>query len=180
MLSLEEINTITRALAIAELSVHVQSDWGSDHPDFREKIKQHLKETADSFKNIGSSSISHAAGLGGYAYLPDAQMQVGFDIEKRSRVRPSTVQRICKNTEELLRARLPENLWVAKEAAFKALIGPTQPPVLSDLEVTEWVMHSQDLETYFIDKPEKYGFSIARGAVLTEDEYCFGFFVCKK
>lgn len=180
MVKLEDVTQIARVLGIKQLVVYSQKDWGSDQPDYREKIKEHLQQTATSFKNQGHSSISHTVGLGGYAYVTDAKIQIGFDIEKRSRIRPAIVQRVCKSMEELIAARLPENLWVAKEAAFKALIGPTQPAVLNELEVTEWVMHTQDLETFYIATPEKYGFGLARGAVLTQDDYCIGFFICKK
>ena len=178
IISLEETNSLAKALDVPDLIINVMASWGSDKDGHRERILEHLQKTKSFFKGLGSSSISHTEGAGGYAYVP-ASYQVGFDIEKRARIHPSTVRRISVSDEEVQKARQPESLWVAKEAAFKALRGPTQPKVISAVEVTEWIFHDTDLETFFIRNPEQYNFNLARGAVLTIDDYSLSVFICK-
>jgi hypothetical protein len=180
IITLDQVNLLKKALGISELILQVKKEWGSDVLLHGEKIKESLKETLLHFKGVGHSSISHATGAGGYAYLPELNYQIGFDVELRSRVRPALVNRICKNKDELLAARLPENLWVAKESAFKALQGETQPKVISEIEIDHWTMHDQNIETFFIKNPAQYGFSVARGVVLINDDFSVGLFICKK
>jgi 4'-phosphopantetheinyl transferase len=178
IINLEETQTIAKALNIPDLIINVNASWGSDKEGHRERILDDIRKTKTFFKGLGNSSISHTYGAGGYAYAP-SDFHIGFDIEKRARVHATTVRRVSVSDEEVQKARHPESLWVAKEAAFKALRGPTQPKVISAIEVVEWVFHDTDLETFFIKDPAQYGFNVARGAVLTVDDYCLSVFICK-
>lgn len=81
-----------------------------------------------------SVSISHTASLGGFAI---SQRPVGFDLEAQSRISDRAVRRVSSDAE-VAAAPSPAHLWVAKEAAYKALRHGQQPAVISDVEMVGW------------------------------------------
>jgi hypothetical protein len=82
-----------------------------------------------------SVSISHTPSLGGFVYLKQAGPRLGFDLEDIARVHTKVVSRVS-TPEELSAAPSPAQLWVAKEAAFKALRG--RPKVIAALHARAW------------------------------------------
>lgn len=127
-----------------DLVADVRSEWGSLHDGHREKIRS----------AIGSHrefSISHSKGAGGFIAVSEGSgrsLPVGFDIEVRERIRPVVVQRILSKADEV-RADAPMALlWSAKEAAFKAMKGFEQPPVISDISIHDLKPASENLWTF--------------------------------
>ena len=124
-----------------------------------EKLKQREFENVDSLSeamseivnlsklelvphtSFASISISHCPTMGGYVITP-APHCVGFDLELSSRVSPTLVERIS-SSDEFVESPDNASLWVAKEASFKALLGPHQPQVISHIQICQW----QPLET---------------------------------
>ena len=141
-----EIKTLTPGL-FAECSV----EWGSHMPDSRVAIRQSIahrlrvKDAADKSQldNLSepprlrdwSISISHTHNLGGWMAVK-RPVQIGWDVELKSRIKNSIIERVC-SARELEEALKPELLWGAKEAYFKAL-EDEQPLAITQLSITGW------------------------------------------
>ncbi len=98
----------------------------------REKLQKRIDETL-----LGTSlshSISHSRIMGGAAFAADG---IGFDLEETSRVSEKVALRVsCP--EQVRVAPSASMIFVAQEAAFKALRGPRQPKVVTEVEILEW------------------------------------------
>ncbi len=110
----------------------------------REKLQNRIEETLRG--GDLAYSVSHSNILGGAAFAAD-EGQIGFDLEETARVLPAVALRISDD-QQLRAAPTPAALFVAKEAAFKALRGPRQPKVLSEVEILEWYLHSFSIPLY--------------------------------
>jgi 4'-phosphopantetheinyl transferase len=147
------------------LSVH--EEWGSDREDFREKIRAGIARLS-----LSDSSVSHTQGLGGFAGIVDAEnRKVGFDIEVIPRVTPQIAGRVRTTADELSLAPSPAHLWVAKESAFKAMKGPQQPKVISQIHIVDWQKTKSQVETFRVN-----GFN-SIGAVFIQSSFAFGVFI---
>jgi hypothetical protein len=155
------------------LSFSLREEWGSHSEGYREKIHQELVQRAAEFSD---SSISHAHGLGGFAGIstPFKDRKIGFDIELVSRVTPELARRISSNPQEAASAPSPAHLWVAKESAFKALNGPLQPQVLSQVGVVGWQKAGSHIETFRLANDAS---SAPNGVVYTKLPFIFGIFI---
>lgn len=103
-----------------------------------------------------SMSVSHTRSHGGWLALRQP-MNVGFDMEMRSRVHGQLLGRMATPEERAL-APLPALLWPAKEAVFKAIPAACQPPVITAIELTAWVALGSDLYQFSANVPG-YGFA---------------------
>lgn len=81
-------------------------------------------------------SISHCPIAGGFCVSEDV-LSLGFDLEDLSRIKASVVARIS-DPNELQAAPSAALLWLAKEASYKALLGPDQPRVMAMIKISEW------------------------------------------
>lgn len=84
-------------------------------------------------------SISHCPGRMGFALTSNFK-SIGFDIEKLDRLKTKTIERVSTK-EELSAAPQIEGLWVAKEAAYKALSNYDQrfeELTISQIILKEW------------------------------------------
>jgi hypothetical protein len=144
----ETLDVVRRELGLPELTVVLRHDWGSSEEGSRARIRRHLFENFDADESVldlnltprlprHALSISHHRKVGGFALAP-APARIGFDLELRARARGDLVRRVCVTDEEFRAAPDPCALWMAKEAAYKSLAGPSQPPGLSDLEIRAW------------------------------------------
>jgi hypothetical protein len=134
-LSEEEISLIRSIFQEPTLVVDLRSEWGASTEGYRDKIKTELSARVCV---CSDSSISHCEKLGGFAFVGATSVQVGLDVEDSDRVTPVIVRRITKTQSEFDSAPAPDYLWAAKEAAFKSLKGPTQPKVISEVEIGNW------------------------------------------
>lgn len=101
-----------------------------------------LPETSDGF-----ISISHCSLLGGFAY---SKFKCGFDVEETKRISQKLLKRVCEESE-FTECPHAEFLWVAKEAAYKALSQSCANLVISDLSCSDW-------QSYF--ENQVYGFRL--------------------
>lgn len=144
------LSEIKEALDLPLLELRLNEDWGSHHPHGRLALREALSQlTNENHRDLSapprssslSISVSHCALLGGFVYTPKPT-KIGLDIEIIERAKEPVVKRISAPQEFSL-APTPALLWAAKEATFKSLIGPHQPPVLSDIVIGEWLSFGQ-------------------------------------
>ncbi len=182
ILSAEETETIQKFLELPKLEIALRPTWGSEHPDFRESLHGELKKRMAKAYPFSDSSISHCRSMGGFAFTTfdsDHVLQIGFDIEEDTRVRPEIARRVCMTEDEFARAPSPASLWTAKEAAFKCLKGPKQPLVVSDLEVTNWQTHGSQYETATLKDPHQFNYARIQGIVVKKHPYSLTFFIAR-
>lgn len=141
------------------LVAELNSEWGA----LRDNHRLSLHTAVEQFREF---SISHAPEAGGFvAVAPDSSrtLPVGFDIEVTERVKAIVVKRVMNDSDDVP-LRVPQSLiWSAKEAAFKSMKGPNQPPVISEIMTFAWKrVHEGLWEFSYAPKPRK------KGPVLSE------------
>ena len=150
---------------LQKLSPSVQGkcseEWGAGTPSSRLWIRQSLSaslpglapEEQAAITNLDmpprprawSLSVSHTPGMGGWvAVLRDHQ--IGWDVERKVRISPNIIQRVCQ-ADEVTGAPHGSFLWCAKESFFKAL-EDFQPLTLPELTITNWQSTGPDLWTW--------------------------------
>jgi 4'-phosphopantetheinyl transferase EntD len=164
------LETLRQLLACPSLEVHVDESWRSSVAPAAAQAARHALRQAlvAALKTSGtrlapsneaslldlstlpstedlSVSISHCPELGGFSWVKKP-WTIGFDIEVIARVSKAAAARMSK-PDEIAQAPSPWQLWVAKEAAFKAFRGPQQPAALSGIETSQWRSHSAQSET---------------------------------
>lgn len=167
-----ELSFIYQELNDPTIEIFLKKDWGSENKNYRQHLHTDLKLRG----SMVDSSISHTDGLGGYILTQNPNTKVGFDIEVIDRVRPELARRICNTEEEFQLARNPASLWAAKEASFKALKGPYQPVVVTEISIGSWEIPSSQYETCRINNLHKFNLSVAKGIVLLKSGFVFCFF----
>ncbi len=186
ILSDKEHSIICTHLKLKNLTIRLNSLWGSLQNDYRESIHSDLKEMQSKAYPLFDSSISHTQSLGGYAFSIFSQNdihQIGFDVEISQRVTAKISQRIAANEAEFREAPSPASFWVAKEAAFKALKGPFQPKVVSEIQLTEWARTESHFETVRIKRidtiPQKEVLGIVIEKSFLDISYHFSVFTAR-
>jgi hypothetical protein len=122
-----------------------------------------------------SVSISHNPSIGGFALTRQPSPSIGFDVEEISRLHAKAVARISK-PEELSQA--PARVWVAKEAAYKALRG--RPKVITALTTSAWrsVSISENLSLWSCEvREDSHPNSVCRGFTVELSNTALGIFV---
>lgn len=137
---IEEIKTI---LGLQHLEYELQPEWGSKNQHHQNLIHAEIKKLGVYNPRF---SISHTLSLGGFIWTNDIDTTVGLDVEIVKRVRPEIAVRVCRLPAEYFRAPSPSSLWSAKEACFKALRGPNQPYVISEIEMKDWTKTPSGIE----------------------------------
>jgi phosphopantetheinyl transferase len=165
----ELLQVLQKTLGEPTLQIAIESAWGANHEGFHEKIKSMLAT-----QNFTDSSISHTQDLGGFACIKTDGKAIGFDIELIARVSDEVAKRVCTDPTELSAAPSPAHLWVAKEAAFKALKGKSQPLVLSQIVLTNWRKQDSQIETYHLLKPTS---SASIGVTFQRFPFIFSLFL---
>ncbi len=179
-----------------DLILRMRSEWGAKQPNYRESLRQGIvKELAGSQEGQGMVrdhhrlldlselpsleghyiSISHGQDLGGF--VATTKGPVGFDLEITKRVTKVAMERVASR-EEIQQAPSAASLWVAKEAAFKALRWDSQPTTISQIETTGWEMYQSLYETFRLKNPEKFTSSSplsakGLGVVIPHEFYLF-------
>jgi phosphopantetheinyl transferase (holo-ACP synthase) len=151
------ISFINEQIENCELQIVIKPEWSSEKENYRLNIRQHLATVDSSFFNrqqlaelfdlnkrprpvVGSISISHSSIAGGFSYSTYSH---GFDIESVKRITDPIIIRTSSEDE---RSKTPhlKFLWVAKEAAYKALADHMQSGslILTDLICKNWLQTS--------------------------------------
>lgn len=115
-------------------------------------LTPHLMTTESEFLNLqnlprlarGDLGLSHTAPWGWAALSLDASCRIGIDAERADRTSFKTLQRISDAEEISACPTSPTHLWVAKEAAFKALSKSHQVTLLSDIQIDHWTRLAED------------------------------------
>ena len=122
----------------------------------------------------GSISISHCEHLGGFAY---SKFKAGFDVEIITRISARVLKRTASQ-DELAACPVPEFLWVAKEAGFKALSDSDPGLVISELVCFEWQSHIENQVFSFRLKSQKtLDFGLNKGFIFSEGVCLFAIFL---
>ncbi len=124
-----------------------------------------------------SVSISHTPLIGGFAYTLSPTPHIGFDLEEIARIHERAVARISK-PEELQQAPSVAQIWVAKEAAYKALRG--RPKVISALTTGAWrsVISQENLSLWSCEVSEdSLPNAICRGLTVELSNTALGIFL---
>ena len=103
---------------------------------------------------------------------------IGFDIEEISRIHAKAVARISKPEELSLS---PAKIWVAKEAAFKALRG--RPKVIAALTTQSWrsVAEQENLSLWSCEVSDDSDPNlICRGLTVELSNNAIGIFVAQR
>ncbi len=122
----------------------------------------------------GSVSISHCEQLGGFAY---SKFKVGFDVEVITRISHRILKRTAAEAE-ISACPVPEFLWVAKEAGFKAQSASVPDLVIFDFVCYDWQSHIENQVFSFRLKSEKtLDFGLNKGFIFSEGVCLFAVFL---
>lgn len=142
----------------------VNPDWSSEDQNHRQKIRK-------AAAGARAISVSHCQAMGGFVGLTDlhpAGLQIGFDIEEIHRVTEAVTKRVAHHRDDNPLVEEPwALLWTAREAAFKALAGPEQPQVISQIRLGEWRNPQQNIWTFTF---QSSGCAPGEGFAWTADE----------
>ena len=131
--------------------------------------------------NEGYFSISHNLQVGGFTFSKHPH---GFDAEEIKRISIPIIERTSSEAE---RKSVPNItfLWVAKEAAYKALNrnlpALTKPLIMTDLICSEWQSHSESSVHSFrvmLEKPlaETLSLNLNLGFVFSDKDILFSIY----
>ena len=185
-ISLEVLKSV---LDCPSLELHLSSHWGSSQPEHRFKIRQFIAENVracggpDRTEDIldlekvpalsnSQVSISHCLQYGVIAF---AQNPVGVDVEELPRLQDKIVARMS-NESEMSQAPSAASLWVAKEAAYKALKSFAQPQVLSQLEIGMWQALDSHSETFALLNHSTFAAPVGKGVVIRNKSHALAVF----
>lgn len=179
---------ILRGLLTPSLELHLSSEWSSNSPDHRKLLRafiaDHLCLQGEARKEVcdltyppqtadKKISLAHSLHIGVVGF---ADVAIGVDIEQTSRVTEKIVERISSK-EEMKAAPSVADLWVAKEAAFKALYNYEQPQIMSQVEIGAWQKHSSQIEIFHVTNVEKFSAPHGVGAIWTSGLHKIAIFV---
>ena len=144
------LENFRRTLRLEDLDIFIGRATSSPRPDLRKQLVEVLeqKEIAHNTQqmlnldqiprlNEGDVSLSHCPKFQGLM-ISQKSGHLGFDIEDPDRVTTELALRVSDN-DQLQRAPDPASLWVAKEAAFKALSKSHGAKLLSEISMNQWM-----------------------------------------
>lgn len=162
--------------------------WGSNVPNHRLLLRQRLAELCRDWPSANPNdlsdlsrtpkvpgiaiSVSHCPDQGGFILVKNPFLSVGFDIEMQRRFSPPLEGRVS-SPAEVAAAPFMGALWVAKEATFKALMGPLQPGLVSEIEIHSWIQE-RPVIWRFSAKIQHHGNTKIGGIVWLENRLIMG------
>ncbi len=194
IISQDIVSFIKNKVNDASIQFVLSKNYGSKEPKCRESIREYLGEeftahfsreqlaTLPDLNQIptasnGYFSISHNQQIGGFSY---SKFQHGFDVESLKRISNAILQRTSGETE---RASAPniKFLWVAKEAAFKALSSRSRNQVskfvLTDLVTFDWQAYANtDICTFKIKSEKPIQQDINLGFIFLSEDMLFSIY----
>lgn len=190
MISEAKITTIKQKIPDLQLNFFLSSEFAAATENYRQNIRAALandhsfrfnrQQLADlSDLNIiptasdGFFSISHCPGLGGFSF---SNFKHGFDLENVDRISKPIILRTCSD-EEVAAAPNAKFLWVAKEAALKAISKGTNDFVITDFQTENWKSHIEtEVFSYRIASKKTLDLGLNKGFVFSEKDILFGLF----
>ena len=178
------------------LRLILNEEWSSTNNEYRLHIRHFLEEKLSPLFNREQLvllndlnwlpeaqnkfiSISHCKKMGGISH---ADFKHGLDIEETKRISVEILKRTCTATE-FSSALKPEFLWVAKEAALKALSGDhgytrsIDRLLVTDLICQDWQSHFENQVFSFRLKPvQTLEFIFNKGFIFSDNEKLFCIF----
>jgi hypothetical protein len=164
--------------------LQVSSRWSSTRPEARKQIRKAiLRRTQDeavltptNYHKGGDAyfSISHTRGLGGYVLGP---VPTGFDIELQNReISERAVRRLTTLKERELGFSAIE-IWVAKEAAFKASTACQDLKTVTQITLKGRQQKNSKAAIEFSFKTNKINSlsSLGRGFLVRHGRFLLGF-----
>jgi phosphopantetheinyl transferase (holo-ACP synthase) len=189
------------------LCIHIKSEWASVNEDYRLKIRENLYNKISQNSTVSKGelsdlsripehsdchiSISHCRTFGGYTYIPKPHI-IGFDVESLQRVTNKIANRISNPKDNIDSNVNPAIVWVAKEAAFKAIQNLTSIKVIQEVIIHSWSMKSSNIFEFEIGNlMEDKAFQLSnfnnilvnleiensRGCVIFEEDSAFAFYL---
>jgi phosphopantetheinyl transferase (holo-ACP synthase) len=176
-----------------DLHIFVKPEWSSENANHRIKIREHLAKVDSSYFTRqqlaelydlnqrpraaeGFVSISHCPRAGGYSF---SKYKHGFDIEDIRRITDPIILRTSTEDEQKTVPHL-KFLWVAKEAAFKALsdsVSQEQKLVVTDLICKNWLQTTAlDIWSFQIKSEKNFSFEQNIGFVFSSPELLFAIY----
>ena len=143
-------------------ALNSNADSGQEH---RSNIRLSISQNCWPSPESGHVSISHTKGAGAVLFHP--QYQVGVDLEISARVQDKIVSRVS-SPQELALEISPSQLWVAKEASFKASRNNHQPAALSGIQIDSFDKQS-NLFSFSLNKSSSK--STGYGLVISYFEF---------
>lgn len=185
---------IEKTIKDPDLKFVISKNYSAKQPQYREAIRSLLAEeftahfSREQLANLsdlnviptaseGYFSITHNQQLGGFSY---SKLPHGFDAENMARISKPVIDRTSSEPE---RAGAPnvKFLWVAKEAAFKALNVRSENSanslVVTDLICKEWKSYPETAVCSFRITSEKtLEQSLNLGFVFLEEDVLFAIY----
>ena len=190
----EIVRFIQKQVNDKTLSFSLFANYNSTALNYRKLIRDHLftehsahfsREQLAQLSDLqvvpkasqGHFSISHNEKIGGFSY---SELPHGFDAEVKKRISRAIIER-TSTVAEIKDAPDLSFLWVAKEAAFKALDSSTldrpRQLIMTDLICTEWQSHPDTQIVSFRIAPEKtLVHSLNLGFVFSEEDVLFSIY----
>ncbi len=175
------------------VKIEISPKWASSSPGYRENLRIALQcatacDTVLDNKNLfewegGHFSISHSKKAGGFAISTDP---IGLDIETANREVSDAVYLRISDEEERDLNISPIEMWVAKEASFKALnsafYSESRPTpdfslkTISQIKITKKTTLKSGLPYRFSFKLRNFNglSSFGEGIIDSQNETCLG------
>lgn len=189
-MSLQDKISFIQTVADEKFRLILNEDWNSSRQNYREQIRSFLekefsahfsREQLVNLHNLnwvpscaeGSVSISHCTTMGGFTL---SQFKIGFDVEELKRISTDIVKRVS-DPHELKVSPKPEFLWVAKEAAFKALSGHHEGLTMADFQASDWQSYFENqIFGFRMNSKKTLDFGLNKGFIFSEGSCLLGFF----
>lgn len=194
----------------SQLCIRIKEEWSSCHEDYRLRIRENLYQDMVQLSEVSRRefedlsripqhedfhiSISHCRTFGGYTYIPKSYI-IGFDVECLNRVTTKIINRIKNPKDNFETVVNPAFVWVAKEAAFKAIQNLAHINVIQEVIIHSWNMISanvfefqianlleahKDISTKLDENGNgqfKFNEQNSKGCVIFERDSAFGFYL---
>ena len=190
LIDIDKINFIRQKITDLDIRFHLSSEFGSENENYRQSIRAYIASqysfhfSRPQLMNLadlnilpesidGFFSISHSPKLGGFSY---SNLKHGFDLEAIERISKPVIQRTC-TSDEVDSAPNPKFLWVAKEAALKAVSKNKGEFLVTDLVCENWVSHFEtSVYSYRINSIKTLDLTLNKGFVFSEKDMMFAVF----
>lgn len=189
----DNLGSLASELGAQNVKSQISEKWSSLQTDFRDNLRKALRDFTDcdavlDNKNVfkysdGYFSISHSEKAGGFV---TSDIPVGLDIETRHRKLSEKAYARISDEDERQLGFSPIELWVAKEASFKALnsvfYSENSPSpdfslkTISQIKITSKQRFNSEFASRFTYKLRNFNGLEGRlkGLLISQNETCLG------
>lgn len=189
----DSLESLSAELGAKNVKSQISEKWSSKVPQFRDHLRSALRDftscdTVLNNKNVfkysdGYFSISHSEKAGGFV---TADIPIGLDIETKNRSLSEKAYLRISDEEERRLGLSPIELWVAKEASFKALnsifYSEKSPSpdfslkTISQIKITSIDPFNSEFASRFTYKLRNFNGLEGRlkGLLISQNETCLG------